>query len=331
MTLIRYHQKSSPWNNSIDDYQNQLNDLIKAGIKANLFFDKYFGNNFDSNISKLSELVEGKKEVDFGDTETQIIFVKTLSAIIEGSDLPLSNLADLCIQKLSPILKSDNINLKSINFEETFIKANWERKSFGVTPVCNDIYQDSNKEALYWWEVVNIALIDGPVTKDINLIRAGRALIGEKAKCLEKIIYLLNKASKTSHIAKFNTLKDKLDKIDRRITAHTQKEAQRVQVLKEKDQIEAEKLSLKQKQEEEKLEREKKRRLEIEFKKRKEQHEKERKKQEAIKLKQEQDEAKRKKAEERKREKEEQALRKREEEKRKKELELKNQKDNSQK
>ena len=206
---------------------------------------------------------------------------------------------------------------------QNFIQKNAQRKSYGGTPTMPDVYEDTCKDSLYYWEVVNAALVDGPSTKDINMIRAGRSLISDKIKCFEKVIELSQKATKTKHLIKIQTEIDRLySKISPKITAHAQKEAQRVQVLVEKEQAEAEK-----------IEKEKQKKLEAELKKQKEQEEKERKRLEAAKVKQQQEEAKRAKAEETKRKKEEAKLKKEEEElKRKQEQEaLRHQKENQQK
>ena len=296
---------------SINEYQNQITELIKAGIKSNSHFERSVQKNYDSNSQILSELISKSEVVDLKDPETQIIFVKTLSSVIDGSSSPLSGLVEECMNKLLSIDSIDTSKLNTLNLEE-FITTNAERKVYGKAPECEDMLNDTTPEALYCWEVVNTSLIDGITSKDVGIVRMSRGLIADKIKSLNKLVKLLARATKAKDLERIQAEKEKLEKTERKETAHLQKEVQRLQQLREKEEKEAQKLEKKRQAELEKEAKEKERKLEAERKKQKEQEEKERKREEALKLKKEQEEAKKRKDEELKKKKEEEAKKKEE-------------------
>lgn len=228
---------------------------------------------------------------------------------------------------------------------QEFIKLNAERKVYGVPAECPDMFNDTSSDALYCWEIVNVALMEGIVSKDVNLIRTSRSLVSEKIRVLSKIVKNLEIAAINYGVEELLTNKNdnqeeskmevdgpegtskqnltllapsgpaqgsicanqyqKLDKIILKETAHNQKVAQRVMQIKEKEAKEQEKLDKKRQAEQEKEEKERKRKEEVEAKRKQEQEEKERKKEEAARLKREQEELKKKQQEEAKRQKEE--------------------------
>lgn len=311
---------------SISIYQDNLNDLIKAGIDSKLNFDNSIAKSHLENCNLLSEFISSHEEIDLKAAETQIIFVKTLSPMIDGSSLPLSQLVQDCESKLKNIHESCGTKILSQDLEE-FIKINAERKVYGNPQECSDVLNDTSPEALYCWEIVNTSLMDGIVLKDVNLMRTSRTLISDKIKIIAKIIALIDNATKLKHLEKIESEKEKLVKAERKETSHAQKVFQRLQQIEEKEHKEMERLEKKRLAELEKDQKENERKNEIEAKKKLEQDEKERKKQEALLIKKEQEEAKKRQQEELKRQKEEAAKIKEDAIRKKKEELLKAQKD----
>lgn len=311
---------------SISIYQDNLNDLIKAGIDSKLNFDNSIAKSHLENCNLLSEFISSHEEIDLKAAETQIIFVKTLSPMIDGSSLPLSQLVQDCESKLKNIHESCGTKILSQDLEE-FIKINAERKVYGNPQECSDVLNDTSPEALYCWEIVNTSLMDGIVLKDVNLMRTSRTLISDKIKIIAKIIALIDNATKLKHLEKIESEKEKLVKAERKETSHAQKVFQRLQQIEEKEHKEMERLERKRLAELEKDQKENERKHEIEAKKKLEQDEKERKKQEALLIKKEQEEAKKRQQEELKRQKEEAAKIKEDAIRKKKEELLKAQKD----
>jgi hypothetical protein len=128
------------------------------------------------------------------EAETQIIFVKTLSPVIDGSHLPLTQLAQACLNALAQY--SPDVQAKiSLEKMQDFIKLNSERKVYGIPAECPDMINDVSEEALYCWEVVNVSLMEGIVAKDVNLIRTSRSLLSDKIRILAKIVSKLEKAA----------------------------------------------------------------------------------------------------------------------------------------
>lgn len=77
---------------SISNYESNLNDLIKAGIESKLNFENSIAKSHLENCKLLSEFIGNHENIDLKAAETQIIFVRTLSPVIDGSSLPLSQL-----------------------------------------------------------------------------------------------------------------------------------------------------------------------------------------------------------------------------------------------
>ena len=76
----------------IEKFQQQLDDLIKAGIDCKLNFHASMGEKHKANLASLEKFMKERETIDLKDPETQINFVKTLSPIIDSSSLPLSEL-----------------------------------------------------------------------------------------------------------------------------------------------------------------------------------------------------------------------------------------------
>ena len=316
----------------IEKYETQLDDWIKAGIDSQLNFGDTMIVSHQLNLKLLSEFIEKHEVIDLKDPETQIIFVKTFSYIINESTLPLSELVSKWMSALAAINAQASSKIQSKDFED-FIKVNAERKSYGKILEWEDPLNNTNPEALYCWEVVNTSLIDGAVAKDINLTRGSRNFISDKIKAISKIIKLITNASKSKDLDKINNEKEKLEKIERKETAHNQKITQRILQIKEKQAKEEAKIAKKKQSELEKQLKEKQKKEEAERKKKLEQEEKERKREEAARIKQEQEEAKKKRQEEilkqkaLKKQREEEEKKRKEEEKKKKEEEIRLQKE----
>ncbi|CAI2374825.1 unnamed protein product [Moneuplotes crassus] len=309
----------------IEKLESQLSDLIKAGIDCKLNLEPSMREKHKINLGSLSEFIKEKDSIDLKDPETQIIFIQTFSFIIDSSSLPLQELVRKCIQTLAQLGEEVSSKVKAEDFE-TFIKENSERKIYGKLADTNDTLNDATPESLYCWEIVNTALMDGAVVKDINLVRASRGFIGDKIRSLTKLIKLINKATKDKDLEKIQNEKEKFSKIDKKETAHAQKVTQRILQIKEKEEKEAQKQLKKQQIELAKEMKEKQKREEAERKKKLEAEAKQKKKEEQARIKKEQEEAKKKKQEEIQRQKE-LKKQKEEEERKKKEEEIRLQKE----
>lgn len=70
-----------------------------------------------------------------------------------------------------------------------------ERKSFGVRSKDSHLYEDESPDGLWHWELKNTSLLSQNVQRNLQAVRAQRAMLGQKIKCLEKLISLIDKAT----------------------------------------------------------------------------------------------------------------------------------------
>jgi len=85
----------------VEKYKTQLDDLIKAGIYSIFNLGNSAKEKHLLNLKYLAEFINKQELINFKDPETQIIFVKALSFIIEGSALSITALATKCMEAIS--------------------------------------------------------------------------------------------------------------------------------------------------------------------------------------------------------------------------------------
>ncbi len=75
------------------------------------------------------------------------------------------------------------------------ISANAERKSYGIRDKDSILYEDTNPDALWYWELFNTTFLPLNLQKSVLSQRQTRYFLGSKTKSLERLIQAIDKAT----------------------------------------------------------------------------------------------------------------------------------------
>jgi chromatin assembly factor 1 subunit A len=218
--------------------------------------------NFSIPVAEKAEIpsdasMEGGDFPDFA--------VNTLAALVEGSRLPLSALAQVALSTLNTMHDTDSFRLESTTAKIKLLATRVKyiknpslitKESSTQSALSTDLFEDENENHMWRWEVATIDFLPQESIAQVKKARSARRKASIRVNALARLLAALNDADKLLLDAK--TSKEKLGKAAAKISQEEEK-ALKFEREDEKARLENE---IKKKKEEGKVAEQKKKELE---------------------------------------------------------------------